>query len=153
MTHPSKPRAQVEDLHADEILALNGASLPIDQYGRLNSATEEKQSVSQILEEKRKKNATASAKFRDRRKQKEKEILDRCRELEQKVYELEFNNPFLKQIKALQFELDQVRLEKVSALDKLSLLEDEVLLLSDSLYFLFLICAYEGFLAQRLGVL
>ncbi|ORX79247.1 hypothetical protein K493DRAFT_362668 [Basidiobolus meristosporus CBS 931.73] len=84
-------------------------------------------SAGRILAEKRKKNATASAKFRDRRKQKEKEILERCSLLEKKVHQLELENPFSKQINQLEFDLNQAKLEKFSAIEKLNLLEDEVI--------------------------
>ncbi|ORX97038.1 hypothetical protein K493DRAFT_314257 [Basidiobolus meristosporus CBS 931.73] len=79
-----------------------------------------------ILDEKRRRNATASARFRDRRKQREKEALEKCQLLEQRVKELEQENPFAQQMSALQNELHQVRLEKQNSLDKVKMLENEV---------------------------
>ncbi|KAK9717126.1 hypothetical protein K7432_006445, partial [Basidiobolus ranarum] len=79
-----------------------------------------------ILEEKRRRNATASAKFRDRRKQREKEALEKCQLLEEKVKELEQGNPFTNQLSQLTNELNQVKAEKQSALDKVSMLENEI---------------------------
>ncbi|KAG0173108.1 hypothetical protein DFQ28_006056 [Apophysomyces sp. BC1034] len=46
-------------------------------------------SSEEVLAEKRRRNAGASARFRDRRKQREREIQDRCRQLEQRTRELE----------------------------------------------------------------
>ncbi|KAK9703999.1 hypothetical protein K7432_010432 [Basidiobolus ranarum] len=134
------------DLRISNILALNNPSPETTSadsscyQSRLDESVQERfgedmmgqsnlftgPSAGRILAEKRKKNATASAKFRDRRKQKEKDILDRCAKLEKKVHQLEFENPFLKQISQLEFDLNQAKLEKFSALEKLNLLEDEV---------------------------
>ncbi|KAG2199804.1 hypothetical protein INT47_009417 [Mucor saturninus] len=46
-------------------------------------------SSEQVLAEKRRRNAGASARFRDRRKQRERELLDKCNELEQRSKEFE----------------------------------------------------------------
>ncbi|KAF7732145.1 hypothetical protein EC973_006400 [Apophysomyces ossiformis] len=46
-------------------------------------------SSEEVLAEKRRRNAGASARFRDRRKQREREIQDRCRQLEHRTRELE----------------------------------------------------------------
>ncbi|KAI9330245.1 hypothetical protein BD770DRAFT_449563 [Pilaira anomala] len=46
-------------------------------------------SSEEVLAEKRRRNAGASARFRDRRKQRERELLDKCNELEQRVKEVE----------------------------------------------------------------
>ncbi|KAI8369222.1 uncharacterized protein BYT42DRAFT_583575 [Radiomyces spectabilis] len=46
-------------------------------------------SSEEVLAEKRRRNAGASARFRDRRKQREKELQDKCRVLEDRVRELE----------------------------------------------------------------
>ncbi|CAO3613001.1 unnamed protein product [Mucor hiemalis] len=46
-------------------------------------------SSEEVLAEKRRRNAGASARFRDRRKQRERELQDKCHELEQKAKELE----------------------------------------------------------------
>lgn len=43
----------------------------------------------QVLAEKRRRNAGASARFRDRRKQRERDITDKCHRLEDRVRELE----------------------------------------------------------------
>lgn len=46
-------------------------------------------SSEEVLAEKRRRNAGASARFRDRRKQRERELLDKCNELEQRSKEFE----------------------------------------------------------------
>lgn len=46
-------------------------------------------SSEEVLAEKRRRNAGASARFRDRRKQRERELQDKCHELEQRTKELE----------------------------------------------------------------
>ncbi|ORX90628.1 hypothetical protein K493DRAFT_356594 [Basidiobolus meristosporus CBS 931.73] len=76
--------------------------------------------------EKRRRNAGASARFRDRRKQREREILERCVLLEDRVKELEHANPFTQQMAELSNELKHAQLEKANALEKLKVLENEV---------------------------
>ncbi|CAO3699657.1 unnamed protein product [Rhizopus stolonifer] len=62
-----------------------------DRRRASDSSSSEKRSLSseQVLAEKRRRNAGASARFRDRRKQRERELQDRCQELEKKNLILE----------------------------------------------------------------
>lgn len=60
-----------------------------NRRGSETSLQERGLSSEEVLAEKRRRNAGASARFRDRRKQRERELLDKCNELEQRVKEVE----------------------------------------------------------------
>ena len=62
----------------------------IDNYRRASDPSDGRApSSEEVLAEKRRRNAGASARFRDRRKQRERELQDKCNELEQRSKEFE----------------------------------------------------------------
>ncbi|CAG8474661.1 6117_t:CDS:2 [Ambispora gerdemannii] len=75
--------------------------------------------------EKRRRNAGASARFRDRRKQRERDMQEKCQFLERRVQELESLDT-AKRISELERRLEEANSEKHNAKSKIRELEDEV---------------------------
>lgn len=92
--------------------------------------------ASELLAEKRRRNAGASARFRDRRKQREREMQEKCQFLERRVQELESTDS-AKRIAELEKKLEEANEERDSSNKKLQELEKEVCLkyISSSLSF------------------
>ncbi|CAG8603126.1 6928_t:CDS:2, partial [Acaulospora morrowiae] len=81
--------------------------------------------ATELLAEKRRRNAGASARFRDRRKQREREMQEKCRFLERRVQELESTDS-AKRIAELEKRLMEVTEEKNASQYKLRELEKEI---------------------------
>ncbi|RIA97060.1 hypothetical protein C1645_871636 [Glomus cerebriforme] len=81
--------------------------------------------ASELLAEKRRRNAGASARFRDRRKQREREMQEKCQFLERRVQELE-NTDSAKRIAELEKKLEEANAEKDTANQKLQEQEKEI---------------------------
>ncbi|KAF0488444.1 hypothetical protein F8M41_022275 [Gigaspora margarita] len=88
------------------------------QNERFDPATE-------LLAEKRRRNAGASARFRDRRKQREREMQEKCQFLERRVQELE-SMDHTKHILELERKLDEAIADKKSSQEKLLEMEKEI---------------------------
>nr|CAG8611346.1 16003_t:CDS:2 [Entrophospora candida] len=86
----------------------------------------------ELLAEKRRRNAGASARFRDRRKQREREMQEKCQFLEKRVQELE-NMDNAKRIVELEKSLGEAINEKESDKSRIRELEKEVERLSSKL--------------------
>ncbi|GBC02092.1 hypothetical protein RclHR1_04440022 [Rhizophagus clarus] len=82
--------------------------------------------ASELLAEKRRRNAGASARFRDRRKQREREMQEKCQFLERKVQELESTDS-AKRIAELVKKLEEANKEKETTDQKLQEQEKEIL--------------------------
>ncbi|KAK9717045.1 hypothetical protein K7432_006455 [Basidiobolus ranarum] len=121
----SNPRLTNDPYQSEASTSTSSHDTIIERYQSL-SPPAEGSSAQHILAEKRRRNAGASARFRDRRKQREQEILERCVLLEDKVRELEHANPFTHQLAELSMELKHAQLEKENAIEKLKVLENEV---------------------------
>ncbi|CAG8496068.1 6079_t:CDS:2 [Cetraspora pellucida] len=88
------------------------------QNDRIDPATE-------LLAEKRRRNAGASARFRDRRKQREREMQEKCQFLERRVQELESMDS-AKHIIELEKKLDEAIADKKAAQERLLEMEKEL---------------------------
>ncbi|CAG8512658.1 5457_t:CDS:2 [Ambispora leptoticha] len=75
--------------------------------------------------EKRRRNAGASARFRDRRKQRERDMQEKCQFLERRVQELESMDT-AKRISELERRLEEANSEKHDAKSKIRELEEEI---------------------------
>jgi len=82
--------------------------------------------ASELLAEKRRRNAGASARFRDRRKQREREMQEKCQFLERRVQELESTDS-AKRIAELEKKLEEANEERDSTNKKLQEQEKEIL--------------------------
>lgn len=85
--------------------------------------------ASELLAEKRRRNAGASARFRDRRKQREREMQEKCQFLERRVQELESTDS-AKRIAELEKKLEEANEERDSSSKKLQEQEKEVCFLN-----------------------
>jgi len=81
--------------------------------------------ASELLAEKRRRNAGASARFRDRRKQREREMQEKCQFLERRVQELEGMDS-AKRIIELEKKLEEANNEKETSNQKLRDQEKEI---------------------------
>jgi hypothetical protein len=81
--------------------------------------------ASELLAEKRRRNAGASARFRDRRKQREREMQEKCQFLERRVQELESTDS-AKRIAELEKKLEEANEERDTSNKKLQEQEKEV---------------------------
>jgi hypothetical protein len=81
--------------------------------------------ASELLAEKRRRNAGASARFRDRRKQREREMQEKCQFLERRVQELESTDS-AKRIAELEKKLEEANEEKDTSSQKLQEQEKEI---------------------------
>ncbi|CAG8757268.1 738_t:CDS:2 [Gigaspora margarita] len=81
--------------------------------------------ATELLAEKRRRNAGASARFRDRRKQREREMQEKCQFLERRVQELE-SMDHTKHILELERKLDEAIADKKSSQEKLLEMEKEI---------------------------
>ncbi|KAI9254830.1 hypothetical protein BY458DRAFT_520763 [Sporodiniella umbellata] len=137
-----------------------GPEWAYERRGSDESSSNDKLSSEQVLAEKRRRNAGASARFRDRRKQRERELQDRVQALEKKnerlaqalreldpahplveispqpaspVYSTEDNQAILGRIHQLEQFIHRFRVEKDSDSDKLDQLDQENRLLKSLL--------------------
>ncbi|CAG8499589.1 5497_t:CDS:2 [Paraglomus occultum] len=81
--------------------------------------------ASELLAEKRRRNAGASARFRDRRKQREKEMQEKCQYLEKRIQKLEGLDS-VKKINELEKKLEEANKENESYLKKIKDLESQI---------------------------
>ncbi|CAG8729846.1 3893_t:CDS:2 [Dentiscutata erythropus] len=88
------------------------------QNDRVDPATE-------LLAEKRRRNAGASARFRDRRKQREREMQEKCQFLERRVQELE-SMDHAKLVLELEKKLEEAIIDKKASQEKLGEMEKEI---------------------------
>lgn len=88
--------------------------------------------ASELLAEKRRRNAGASARFRDRRKQREREMQEKCQFLERRVQELESTDS-AKRIAELEKKLEDANDERESTNKKFQEQEKEMLKLRSRL--------------------
>ncbi|CAG8490533.1 7736_t:CDS:2 [Paraglomus brasilianum] len=81
--------------------------------------------ATELLAEKRRRNAGASARFRDRRKQREKEMQEKCQFLEKRIQKLEGLDS-VKKINELEKKLEEANKENQSKLKKIKELESQI---------------------------
>ncbi|CAG8721564.1 10639_t:CDS:2, partial [Acaulospora colombiana] len=118
------PQITMTDTH-------NGHNIPYPH--QIYQQTKQFDPVTELLAEKRRRNAGASARFRDRRKQREREMQEKCRFLERRVQELECTDS-AKRISELEKKLMEVNEEKNASQCKLRELEKEIRQLRSRLY-------------------
>jgi len=81
--------------------------------------------ATELLAEKRRRNAGASARFRDRRKQREKEMQEKCQYLEKRLQKLESLDS-VKKINELEKKLEEANKENQLNLERIKKLESQV---------------------------
>ncbi|KAG9306166.1 hypothetical protein G9A89_016070 [Geosiphon pyriformis] len=98
--------------------SFSSSSSSSSRHSQIDPATE-------LLAEKRRRNAGASARFRDRRKQRERDMQEKCQFLERRVQELESIDT-VKRINELERRLEDANSDKLNAKSKIRELEDEI---------------------------